>query len=224
MTKIAKIPTLKDLVENKDEKQTGLTVLLNQNPPKAWLKKHPFISVKNNEGKTVSYQYIPRERLEYMLTRIYGKWWVEVKSVELIANSIVTVVRVYVTCPLTGETQWNDGVGGSPLQVDKGSGAIEFNNMKSTAVQMSAPASETYAFKDAVEKFGKLFGKDLNVNDIDYSGLLNEAGGKEVFSPKHKEWSNGVEAIRSGLVTVEQLEAKYVISEEDILKLKSNEI
>ena len=223
MTQIVKVPTLKDLVENKDSKQTGLTVLLNQNPPKKWLKKHPYISMRGEGGKPIPYLYIPRERLEYMLTRIYGRWWVEVRSTELMANSIVTTVRVFVNCPLTGEQQWNDGVGASPLQVDKGSGAIEFNNMKSTAVQMSAPASETYAFKDAVEKFGKLFGKDLNVNDIDYKSLLDSSG-KEKFNPKHEKWADGVKAIMDGLCTVDDLNRKYNITEEDNHKLRSYEI
>lgn len=38
---------------------------------------------------------------------------------------------------------------------------------------MSAPSAETYAIKDACEKFGKIFGRDLGrKNSMDYTALL----------------------------------------------------
>jgi len=172
MEEIAKIPSLNELVSGEDYEQNGLTVLLNQNPPKDWLKQHPFISMKNDKGQRVPYFYIPKERIEYMLTRIFNRWWVEVKDVKLIANSVVTTIRLFVVNPVSGVEEWQDGLGASPIQTDKESGAIDFNNMKAGAIQMAAPASETYAIKDAAEKFGKLFGKDLNLNDISYNNLL----------------------------------------------------
>ena len=164
------IPNIDELAID-EYKQNALVVVLNKPPLPEWIKPHPIAKNKVN-GVTVPYKYIPRERLEYILTRVYSRWWLEVKSVAIMANSIVTVVRVYVIDPITGKEIWQDGVGASPIQTDKGAGAIDFNSMKSGSIQMAAPASETYAFKDAAEKFGKLFGKDLNVDPIEYDSLL----------------------------------------------------
>lgn len=172
---VAVIPKLEDLVKETSYEQNALMVILNQHPPDKWLKNHPTATRKviiDGREQKVPIAYMPRERVEYLLTRIYGRWWVEIKDVKLIANSVVTTVRLFVTNPLTKEVEWQDGVGAQPIQTDSGAGAVEFDKMKNNAIQLAAPASETYAIKDAAEKFGKVFGKDLNVTEIDYNSLL----------------------------------------------------
>ena len=136
--------------------QNDLNKLLNCEPPKAWLKAHPF-------AKGV--KYMPIERVEYMLTKIFIRWSVEVKSVQLMANAVVVTVRLYYQDVLTDKTLFQDGVGAAPLQTDKGAGAVDFNAIKSDAVMKAAPAAESFAVKDAAEKIGKLFGRDLNRAD-----------------------------------------------------------
>ncbi len=160
------LPSLKDLVEENalTERENALMVLLNQDPPKDWIKQHP----------TTKTAYLPIERVEYLLSRIFTKWWVEVKAVNCIANSVVVSVRLYVTDPITNSEIWNDGIGASPIQTDKGAGATDWTKVKSAGVMMAAPSAESFAIKDAAEKFGKLFGKDLNRKDIiNYTNLLN---------------------------------------------------
>lgn len=172
---LVKIPTLTDLVAESEEsiKENNLMVLLNQEPPAGWLSKHPLVTTKNKEGKIVPAEYLPINRVEYLLSRIFGKWWVEVRSTNLLANSVCVTVRVYVVNPVTKETEWNDGVGASPIQTEKGAGAMDWNFAKSSGVQMALPSAESYAIKDACEKWGKLFGKDLNRKDqISYDSLL----------------------------------------------------
>ncbi len=66
---------------------------------------------------------------------------------------------------MTNEWDWQDGVGAAPIQTAKGAAATDFSQVNTAAVQMAAPAAESYAFKDAAEKFGKIFGKDLNRKD-----------------------------------------------------------
>ena len=79
---------------------------------------------------------------------------------------------------------YQDGIGACPLQTDQGAGAIEFNKIKSNAIMLAAPAAESYAFKDAAEKIGKIFGKDLNRKDeIGYMSLQ----GNVIKEDKHKE-------------------------------------
>ncbi len=121
--------------------QNEVNILLNQEPPKPWLKEHPMAK---------GIKYLPIERVEYMLTRIFKKWNVEIRQVQVIANSVVV---------------WQDGIGASPIQTDKGAGAMDWNHTKNDAVMKAAPAAESYAVKDAAEKIGKLFGKDMNRAD-----------------------------------------------------------
>lgn len=162
-----KLPTLQDLRSDIELKadQNALNVLLNAEPPKDWVKEHPVFK---------KVRYLPIERVEYLLTRIFLKWNVEVKAVQVIANSIVTTIRLYYQDPMSDQMLWQDGIGAAPLQTDKGAGAVDFNAIKSDAVMKAAPAAESYAVKDAAEKIGKLFGKDLNRADkIMYDSLFD---------------------------------------------------
>lgn len=153
------VPSLQELYDDKIEivKQNKLNIILNSEPKPEWVKTHPF--VKN-------LKYLPIERVEYLLTMIFSKWNVEVKSTQLIANSVVVTVRLYVQNPITGEMDFQDGIGAMPIQVQKGQGATNFEKMNSSAIQIGAPAAESYAIKDASEKFGRIFGKDLNRKDF----------------------------------------------------------
>jgi len=153
------LPTIQEIYNDKIEiiKQNKLNIILNSEPKTEWVKTHPF--VKN-------LKYLPIERVEYLLTMIFSKWSVEIKSVQLIANSVVVTVRLSVQNPITGNMDYQDGVGAMPIQVQKGQGATNFEKMNSSAIQIGTPAAESYAIKDAAEKFGRIFGKDLNRKDF----------------------------------------------------------
>lgn len=171
-----KLPTLNDLYNDKAiiSKQNQLNIILNAEPKREWIKQHPF--VKNLD-------YLPIERVEYLLTMIFAKWRVEYKGSKVLANSLVSEVRVWVKDPITGEWDYQDGVGAIPIQTAKGSGALEFDKMNTTAVQIGLPASESFAIKDACEKFGRIFGKDLNRKDnINYDRLYAMIGMNETMN------------------------------------------
>lgn len=162
-----KLPTLAELYKGDlalKKGQNDLNVLLNQAPPANWIHEHPFAR---------GVRYIPIERIEYLLTRIFIKWRVEVKEIKILANSICCTVRLHYQNIENNEWSYQDGVGAAPLQTDKGAGAIDFNAIKSDAVMKAAPAAKTFAIKDAAEQIGKLFGKDLNRKDeIIYDSLI----------------------------------------------------
>lgn len=169
MTQLTKLPTLQELlIDNEDSlKQNALTVLLNQDPPAKWLVQHPMIR---------DYKYIPIEKIEYLLTKIYPRWWVEIRNTQIVANSVVVTVRLHVINPLTGAEEWQDGVGAAPIQTDKGAGATDWNSVKTDGVQKAAPAAETYAVKDAAEKLGKIFGRDVSrKGSMNYTDLLKKS-------------------------------------------------
>lgn len=166
MSALTKIPTLNELVAETEDskKEKGLLVLLNQNPPDKWLKTHPL------KDKV---KYLPIERVEYLLNRIYGGYKVEVKNVQVIANSVQVTVRLHVTNPLNDDEEWQEGVGAWPIQVNKGAKATDFAEVKSDGVQLATPAAKTEAIKDAAHHFGRLFGRDVNRSEVlSYDSLL----------------------------------------------------
>lgn len=162
-----KLPTIAELYQAGDtmpliRKESVFQVLVNQEPKAEWIKVHPFTKQR----------YIPIERIEWLLTNIFLRTRVEIKWSKQIANSVEVCVRLWYYNHIDKEWDWQEGLGASPLQVDKGAGAIEWDKIKTSAVQMSAPAAEAYAIKDAAQKIGKLFGKDLNRADqTNYEGL-----------------------------------------------------
>jgi hypothetical protein len=93
-----KLPTLKEIIDGQvtvNEKYKGINVLLNQHPPAAWIKKNAFAG--NSE-------YLPIDKIEYLLTSIYGDWFVKIKNVQLIGNSVEVTLTLYVK-PIIDELQ-----------------------------------------------------------------------------------------------------------------------
>ena len=190
MAEERQLPKLADLYSDTELKiaQNDLNILVNAEPNPGWLRDHPFAKkevVIDGKKVKVPIKFIPIERIEWLLTRIFIRWHVEVKTVQLIANSVQVTVRLYYQDVVTKEMLWQDGIGAVALQTDSGAGAVEFDKIKSSAVQMAAPAAETYAVKDAAEKIGKFFGKDINrATHIDYTNLIGSVPDKTV---KHEE-------------------------------------
>ncbi len=159
------------------QKDALFQVLVNQPPKPEWIKDHPSAKKKvivNGREEYVPMKYIPIERVEWLIINICLKYKVEIKDAKLLGNSIMVTVRLHYYDHSSKEWLWQDGIGAAPLQTDKGAGAIEFDKLKSGAVQMGAPAAESYAVKDAAEKIGKIFGKDLNRDTvISYDSLAD---------------------------------------------------
>ena len=165
MNEIKKIPTFDELLKSSEtrEEQNALNFLLNQNPPEKWVEIHPVYKNK----------YLSIEKIEFLLTKIFVEWKVEIKDVKMLANSVICTVRLHFKNPLTNDWQYHDGVGASGLQVNSGAGAIDFNQLKSNSVMLAAPIAESFAIKDAAEKIGRIFGKDLNRKNLqNYENLL----------------------------------------------------
>lgn len=159
------LPKLKDLYSGSLEikKENDLNILLNHEPKKEWIKVHPLIP---------GVRYIPIEIVEYLLTSIFIVWNVEIRNIQVIANSAVVTIRLHYKNPIDGEMRYQDGAAGSPMQTAKDAAATDFTQIKSGAVMLAVPAAESFAIKDAAEKLGKLFGKDLNRKDALGYGML----------------------------------------------------
>ena len=125
------LPKLAELHFDKEKAfaDDELLRLLHQPANRAWMKEHDFITVKVN-GKWVKLLYMPIDKVKFLLTRIFGLWRREIKSVQPFFNASLAIVRIHVQNPLTGEWTWHDGVGAAPMQTDKGASATDASALK----------------------------------------------------------------------------------------------
>lgn len=162
-----KLPSLPDLVGDEVDvlRNDQLNLLLNQEPPQTWLKRHPTATVTIEiEGNKVKQPmpYIPIQRVELLLTAIFQEWRAEVISYSQIFNSVACHVRLHYRSPLNGVWSYHDGLGAVGVQTDKGEAASNLNAIKHDAVMKALPAAKSYAIKDAADHLGKLFGRDIS--------------------------------------------------------------
>lgn len=155
------LPTLDELFSEQIElagKQEGLNAILNVSPPAKWVKDHPQIK---------DWKYIPIDKVEYLLRKIFKKYRVEVLKTGMLMNAVEVTVRVHYLNPTTGEMDFQDGVGAQELQTKKDTGALkmDMSNVNRGAVQMALPIAKSYAIKDACELIGNIFGGNLNRKD-----------------------------------------------------------
>lgn len=159
--------------------QDDLNVILNTAVPEKWIKKHPYVNIKIN-GQNTALPYVPVKRVKYLLKRIFGKYEWEIKECKQVLNAMVVIGKLTVVNPITGEKESMDGVGAAAIQMDSGATQGDLTAIKANAIQIGAPAAESYALKNAAEKFGDIFGG--NIYDID-STAYTPVFGADARSP-----------------------------------------
>lgn len=153
------LPTLADLFSESIEvagKSEGLNAILNATPPAAWVKTHPFIA---------EYKYLPIDKVEYLLRKIFKNYRIEVLREGTAFNGVFVVVRVHYFNPATNQMDWHDGIGAAQLQTKKGTSPSDLININNGAISMAFPIAKTVAIKDACDHFGNIFGANLNRKD-----------------------------------------------------------
>ena len=162
MGELAKIknelPTIQELVQNVElyEKNDKFNFLMNQEPPKSWIKEHPYIR---------GHKYLPIDKVEYLMRKVFKEYRIEILREGTSFNGVFVVARVHYKSVTTGEWEYHDGIGAIHLQVKKGSSPSDLANINNGALSMAFPLAKTLAIKDACDMFGKLFGSDLNRRD-----------------------------------------------------------
>ncbi len=173
---VYKVPTLAELIEDKEMAfaRDDFNMIINTPVPKAWIKEHPYVNIKI-DGKQVPLPYIPVKRVKYLLKRIYGKYEWQVKECKQVLNAMVVIGTLTVTNPVTGEKESQDGIGAAAIQMDKGATQGDLSAIKANAIQIGAPAAESYALKNAAEKFGDIFGGNIyDIDNTSYSPVFGE--------------------------------------------------
>jgi hypothetical protein len=158
-----------------------LNVILSTPPPATWVKQHPFIK---------GYNYLPIDKVEYLLRRCFKKYQIEVIKTAQLFNAIEVTVRVHYLNPATNEMMYHDGVGAQELQTTKGSGNLnmDMSNVNKGAVMMALPIAKSIAIKDACDHFGDLFGANLNRKDIvQFTGDTELLSSEAIHTSKEKE-------------------------------------
>ena len=155
----SKLPTIAELFEDGIElagRSEGLNAILNTPPPDKWIKTHPFIR---------DYRYIPIDKVEFLLRRIFKRYRIEVVREGTAFNGVFVVVRVHYLNPATLEMDFHDGIGACQLQTKKDTSPADLININNGAISMAFPIAKTVAIKDACDHFGELFGCNLNRKD-----------------------------------------------------------
>lgn len=166
-----KLPTLAELTGDIElaYKNDALNALLNAQPPKAWVKEHPYIKVEIEENgvkRKVPYKYLPIDKTELLLRKIFKQYRIEITGQGTAFNGVWVTVRVHFKSPLTGEWSFHDGIGAAQLQTAKGTSPADLANINNGAVSMAFPNAKTIAIKDACDMFGSIFGANLNRRDV----------------------------------------------------------
>ena len=162
------LPILKDLVSDIEsyEKSDKLNFLLNQPVPEKWISHHPFIkkTITNEKGQKIKvpYPYLPIDKVEHLLRKIFKRTRIEVTGQGQSFNGVYVTVRVHYMNPVYNEWDFHDGIGAIHLQVKSGSSPANLNDINNGALSMAYPLAKTLAIKDACDHFGDLFGANLN--------------------------------------------------------------
>jgi len=203
------LPTLQDLVKDVEVygKHDKLNFLLNQEPPKTWIKGHPYIkkTVTNEQGQRIQipYPYLPIDKVEYLLRKIFKKYRVEVLREGTSFNGVYVTVRVHYKDPTTDEWDFHDGIGSIQLQTKKGTSPADLQNINNGALSMAFPLAKTLAIKDACDMFGKLFGADLNRDET-----LGASMDKPILTNEEKE--NAINDILKSDVEISVEDRMYI--------------
>lgn len=167
-TQPVQLPTLAELFSDDLElagKSEALNVILNTPPPEKWIRVHPFIKQKGPDGKEIPYRFLPIDKVEFLLRRIFKKYKIRIKNQGTAFNGVWVTVRVKYFDPSISEWMYQDGIGSIELQTKKGTAPTDLANINHGALSMAFPLAKTLAIKDACDLIGNIFGANLNRRD-----------------------------------------------------------
>lgn len=227
--KKSNLPKLIDLVTDVDNysKSDELNYLLNQTIPEKWIKHHPYIKkeVTNDKGQKIKvpYPYLPIDKVEYLLRKIFKRYRIEVLREGTSFNGVYVSVRVHYLNPIYNDWDFHDGIGAIHLQVKSGSSPSELQNINNGALSMAYPLAKTLAIKDACDHFGELFGANLNRNDAMTYGLpdtIKQTDDEKLAEIKELLDLDGLTITEEDRMNIERIvEQKEAISYNKCIKL-----
>jgi len=152
-------------------------VRLNQQPDPKSLEKTP-------DGRAYT---LPISHVEMTLDELFfGLWSTENFKATIIANEVVGSLELVVTHPVTGTELRRIGAGAIQITVDRvpegvtgaerNRWALNPDNKKPNALDLSYPKLKAECLKNAAASLGKIFGRDINRKNADvYKPVLPTA-------------------------------------------------
>jgi hypothetical protein len=139
---------------------TSFMKLLNVPPKKNVIKQNKFANNSN---------YLSIGHIEHLLDSFFPEWSYEVKSTQVLGNSIAVTVSLTLTSPITGNIIKRDGVGACPIELKSGTqNALDFGNISPKAIQKNLPTAKSLALKNAAQTIADIFGRNINREDDIY--------------------------------------------------------
>lgn len=143
-------------------------VRLNQQPDPKSIEKTP-------DGRAYS---LPISHVEMTLDELYfGLWSTENFKATIIANEVVGSLELVVTHPVTGSELRRTGAAAIQITVDRvpegitgaerNKWALNPENKKPNALDLSYPKLKAECLKNAAASLGKIFGRDINRKNAD---------------------------------------------------------
>jgi len=207
-----KLPTLQELVKDIAlyQENDKLNFLLNQEPPKTWIKEHPYIR---------GHKYIPIDKIEYLMRKIFKEYRIEILREGTSFNGVYVAIRLHYKNLASDEWSYHDGIGAIQLQTAKGTSPADLNNINNGALSMAYPLAKTLAIKDAADMFGKLFGSDLNRRDTLPASMDKPILTQEEKEAKIQEILDTKDIEHENRLSIERiLEEKETLSYDKIIK------
>ena len=141
---------LLSIIKRGDAPQEAYKLLLEKDVPQQWIKTHPLYKM----------EYLPIDKVELLLDRLFKSWEVEVKDYRVVANSICVHITLKVV-DFNGNERRIDGLGAAPLQTKSGASPVDQSALLTDAVMKALPSAKSFAIKDAAEHLGVIFGRNL---------------------------------------------------------------
>lgn len=170
-----KLPTIAELRGDMEfhDKNEALHFILNQNPDPSWIKKHKYIK---------GWQYLPIDRIEWLLKKIFKEYRIEILEQGAVFNAVWVKVRLHYMHPISGQWSFHDGIGSQQVQTAKGANPTDMTAINNGAVTMAFPIAEVTAIKNAAKKFGRLFGSALNREDNVHYDMDSHVENPDVYA------------------------------------------
>ena len=178
--------------------------ILNNPPPKSFLKKNPFYG---ND-------YLPEEVIERMLSALYTSYSFKFSFQPIVAEgNIIFFVDVILTNPVTGLIETYPGTSAVPIMPANGT---------LRDVHPHIPAAKTFAIMNACKHIGRLFrGENKDVTNIFSSYFTDKI--KEVLSEDDKAKAHVKTRLLKMIKAKKTRESLEKISE-DVMDLSDHEV
>jgi len=152
--------------------QIEFAKILNREPDCVVVKTNGSTSVKRKSaltGEMVEVKYIPVSYIENTLDEVFGAglWNTTEPKLMIVGNEVVGTITLRVYHPVIKEWIEQGGIAAVQIRKASGSAITDINSKIPNALEMDMPHLFSDCLKNAAQKLGRIFGRNLNRDFID---------------------------------------------------------